>query len=344
MQAWPIDDDIVRLREWGTERVYALPDGPELTLGSSEICSHPLVDPTGRVSRQHARLTRQGGRWIAHDLESKNGLWVEGVRRPQFLLDPGTELGLGGLTLIAESPRLIALHAYLARVLGWAEARREAVDLAVRSLRLSATRHAALTLCGDSDGDLLAIARGLHRLTLGDNRPFILCDPRRRAVDGASYTTGVLALDAAAGGSLCVWAKRLPRDFAQLTAAVRDPRNRVQLIACGSRPADRGELVSAPIEIPSIEARAHELDRLIDDYAHDAIAALAVDTPFTKHDRDWVRVHSADSLVDIEKGTARLVALRTAGNVARAASLLDMAHASLGEWIGRRRLPPGTLR
>jgi hypothetical protein len=343
VEAWPIDDDVVRLREWGSDRIHPLPADPELTLGSSEICSHPLVDPTGRLSRQHARLTREAGRWIAHDLDSKNGLWLDGVRRPKFLLEPGTELGLGGLTLIAESPRLIALHAYLARVLGWADARRDAVDLAVRSLKLSATRHAALTLCGDSDGDLLAIARGLHRLTLGDDRPFILCDPRRRAVDGASYTTGLLALAAAAGGSLCVWSKRLPRDFAQLTATVRDPRNRVQLIACGTR-ADRGELVSAPIEIPPLASRAGELDRLIDDYARDAIAVLAADTPFTKHDRDWVRAHSADSLVDIEKGTARLVALRTAGNVARAASLLDMAHASLGEWIGRRRLPPGTLR
>jgi hypothetical protein len=347
VEAWPIDDELVRLREWGTDRVHALAAEPVMTLGSSEICSHPLVDPSGRLSRQHARLTREGARWIAHDLDSKNGLWLDGVRRPKFLLEPGTELGLGGLVLIAESPRLIALHQYLTRVLGWADARREAVDLAVRSLRLSATRHAALTLCGDSDGDLLAIARGLHRLTLGDDRPFILCDPRRRAVEGASYTTGLLALAAAAAGSLCVWSKRLPRDFAQLTAAVRDPRNRVQLIACGARPADRGELsapISVPIEVPSLAARAGELDRLIDDFARDAIAALAVDTPFTKHDRDWVRVHSADSLVDIEKGTARLVALRTAGNVARAASLLDMAHASLGEWIGRRRLPPGTLR
>ncbi|HET9626959.1 MAG TPA: FHA domain-containing protein [Kofleriaceae bacterium] len=345
--AWPIDDAVVRLRVWGSDQCFALPgpdDAGELTLGSSEACSLALSDPSGRLSRQHARLAREAGRWVARDLASQNGLWLDGARRAKILLEPGSELGLGGLTLIADSPRLIALHGFVARVLGWADARREAVDLAVRALRLAATRHAALALCGESDGDLLAIARGLHARVLGADRSFVLCDPRRRAVDGASAPTGMLALAAAPGGSVVVWTKRLPRDFAQLTAAVREPRSRVQLIACGARPTERGALVSAPIEIPPLAARAGELDRLIDAYADDAIAALAVATPFTKVDRDWVRAHSASSLVEIEKGTARIVALRAAGNVARAASLLGMAHASLGEWIGRRRLPAGTLR
>lgn len=342
--AWMIDDEVVRLREWSTDRSYALPAGAaELTIGSAETCSLQLIDPTSCLSRQHVQLVRDGARWIARDLDSKNGMLLDGVRRPKVLLEPGSELGLGGITLVAESPRLIALRSYLARILGWTTARSEAVDLAVRSVRLAATRRAQLALCGD--GELVPVARGLHRYALGDGPPFVLCDPKR--LPGATellvdnYPTGMTALRAAAGGSLCVWAKRLPRDFAELTTALRDPRTRVQLIACGRRPSDRTELVSAPIEVPPLNSRRAELDRIIEEYAGDAAAALRLPPGFSQVDRDWVRCYSASSLPEVEKGTLRLAALRGAGNVARAAALLGISHSSLGEWINRRRMPIG---
>lgn len=346
--AWMLDDGVVQLREWGSDRSYPLPAqlSDTVTIGSSDTCWLQLTDPSGCLSRQHARLVREGTRWLARDLGSKNGLRLDGTRRPKVLLEPGSELGLGGITLIAESPRVIALRGFLARILGWANARSQIVDLAVRAVRLAATQRAALALCGG--GDLVPIARGLHRYALSDERPFVLCDPRRRATGASAplenYTSGVRAFSAAIGGSICVWSKRLPRDFADLVAALRVPSTHVQLIACGQRPYDRPELVSAPIEIPPLSARTGELDRIIDEYAGDAAAALNASAPFTKIDRDWVRAHSATSLPEIEKGTLRLVALRQAGNVARAAALLGMAHASLGEWIGRRRLPAGTLK
>lgn len=353
MDGWMIDDEVVRLREWASERSYPMPSDPgaEVTIGSSEVCSLRLTDPSGRLSRQHAQLVRDGGRWVARDLDSKNGLRLDGTRKPKALLEPGCELGLGGITLIAESPRLIALREYLARILGWSEDRSEAVDTALRSVRLSATRRAALALCGE--GDLIPIARGLHRYSLSADRPFVLCDPRRRPTDeqaategyaSANYTSGLAALRAAGGGSICVWFKRLPRDFSELTAALRDPGVRVQLIACGLRPADRKDLVSAPIEIPPLSTRADELDRIIEEYAREAGELLGIAQSFSHVDRDWVLRNSAGSLPEIEKGTLRLVALRDAGNVARAASKLGMAHASLGEWIGRRRLPWGSMK
>jgi hypothetical protein len=58
---------------------------------------------------------------------------------------------------------------------GWSDER--AVDLALRSLALALDYRAALVLCGD--GDLVPIAWALHRHTLGADRPFIVCDPRR---------------------------------------------------------------------------------------------------------------------------------------------------------------------
>jgi len=346
--AWMIDDGVIRLHEWGSDRSYPLPTDPSdaVTIGSSDACSLQLTDQSGCLSRQHARLVRDGTRWIARDLDSTNGMRLDGTRRPKVLLEPGSELGLGGITLVAESPRLIALRGFLARILGWASHRGEFVDLAVRAVRLAVTRRATLALCGD--GDLVPIARGLHRYALGDDRPFVLCDPRRRGTDAGAllenYPSGLSAFRAATDGSMCMRSKRLPRDFAELVAALRDPSARVQLTVCGPRPPDRTELVLAPIKIPALSTRRHELDRIIDEYAHDAAAALRISAPFMKIDRDWVRTHSATSLPEIEKGTSRIVALREAGNIARAAALLGMGHTSLGEWIGRRRLPMGTLK
>lgn len=352
--AWVIDDDIERLREWGTDRTYQLPNSADaqVTLGASEACSLQLTDPSGQLSRQHARMSREpmwtagsgNPRWVVVDLDSKNGTWLNGSRRPKFVLEPGGELGVGGITLIAESPRLVALRGFLARLLGWSADRSDTVDLAVRSVRMSATHHAALALCADSDGELLPIARGLHRFALGGERPFVVCDPKRREAEGESYISGVAALRAAASGTMCIWAKRLPRDFRELMAELRGPSTRVQLIACGQRPSDRTDLASAPIEIPPLSARTAELDRIIDEYAEDAAALLRVTTPFSKADRAWVRTQSAESFAEVDKGTARIVALREAGNVMRAAGMLGMAHASLNEWIRRRRLPPGILR
>ena len=78
---------------------------------------------------------------------------------------------------------------------------------------------------------------------------------------------------------------------------------------------------------------------MIDEYGADAVVALDAKVSFTSADREWVREHSAGSLPEIEKGSLRLVALREGGSIVRAASILEMSHSSLTEWIGRRRLP-----
>jgi hypothetical protein len=132
-----------------------------------------------------------------------------------------------------------------------------------------------------------------------------------------------------------VRANRLPRDFAELVAAVRGAR--IQLVICGQQLPKLTELVLAPIKIPALATRAHEFDRIIDAYADDARVALRISAPLTDADRHWVRAHSATSLPEIEKGAWRLVALREAVSVARAAELLGMSHAALGEWFANRR-------
>src|SRR5262245_11242443 len=73
------------------------------------------------------------------------------------------------------SPSEPALRGYLERILGWQDVR--AVDRALRSVCLGASRQAALVLRGD--GDLVPIALALHRRALGEDAPFVVSDPRR---------------------------------------------------------------------------------------------------------------------------------------------------------------------
>lgn len=347
---WAICDEVVQLRQWGTADVYALPR-PTTTpyiIGSADTCSLQLVDPTGFMSRHHAFVMQRDSQWVARDLGSKNGLLLDGAHRTEFALTPGVEIGLGRITLIAESKQLIALRGYLARLLGWGSNRTAVIDSALRSVRMAATHRATLVLCGA--GDLVTLARSVHRHARGADRPFIMCDPRRRPSRGnvrstANFELALPALQAAVGGSLCVWSHRLPRDFSDVIAVLRDPRTRVQLIVCTREQKDNNELLAQilvrPITIPSLVDRADELDQIIWEYAEDAVTEIGgvSRVSFTPEDHEWIRTWSAASLSEIERGTRRLVAIRKYRIILRAAEHLGMASVSLSRWIGRRKLP-----
>jgi len=342
---WAVDDEVVRLRAWGTDTMHPLPRLPiqECTVGAAETCTIRLDDPSGRVSRLHARLLRAPGKWLLRDEQSKNGVWVDGSRRREIMLEPGFEIAIGGIVLVAESAISIALRSFLARLLGWRSERAEIVDQALRSVRMAATRRAALVLCGM--GDLASIARSIHRRSRGADRPFIVCDPRRqpgkatvRSAENCSTAMEALAL--AAGGSVCVRNRRLPPDFREFVQALRAPASRAQLIVCAQTLEECERCRVAPIVIPPLADRSAELDQIINEYAEDARDELASPRPgFLGMDHAWVREHAARSLPEIEKATLRLLALRASRSLGDAASRLGMAPVSLSRWIGRRRMP-----
>lgn len=342
---WAIDDEVVQLRRWGTATMFWLPRPPirELTVGAAETCGLQLDDRSSRVSRLHARLVRRQTRWLLRDEGSKNGVWIDGARRSELVLTPGLEIRIGGVTLIAESPLLSALRSFLARLLGWRHERSGIVDQALRAVRMAATRRTTLVLCGD--GDLVPIARAIHRHVRNSRRPFVVCDPRRQAGKATvrsaeNHAAGMEALAAAAGGSLCVRSRRLPADFAQVVERLRDPTSQVQLIICAEGPRECERCRVAPIAIPPLASRADEIDRIIHEYAHDAMAELgAPRSVFQAADHDWVREYAATTLPDIEKATLRLAAIRATRNLSQAAERLGMAAVSLSRWIGRRALP-----
>ena len=64
-----------------------------LLLGRSRACTIVLADDT--VSRRHAELELDDGRWTIRDLGSSNGTWVNGRRVVEAEVRPGDEVVLG---------------------------------------------------------------------------------------------------------------------------------------------------------------------------------------------------------------------------------------------------------
>lgn len=300
-------------------------------LGSSPDCSLQLEDPSGRVSRRHAVVAREGDIWTVHDLGSTNGLRQNREERRSFQLAPGDEIELGGITLLAESRHSMALHDLLRRWLGWSTARLGEADRALREVREMANLRATLILRGE--GALAGVARRLHRATLGD-RPLVMLGPA---------DSGLQGLDRAIGGMLCVDARGLPHDMRLMVANLRMPDSRVRLVVCADASESAAEVAAmvsrmVTISIPPIAERGGEIGRLLEAYGSDAVAELGADIlGFRPHDLERVRASGVATLDEIEDVARRLVALRNWG-VSGGAKRLGITHGALSRWARRRRI------
>ena len=82
-------------------------------LGKSE--ENDVVLPGADVSRRHAMLCLEGGRWEIHDLESTNGTLVRGHSVDQAAVEPGESFRIGGFLLAIEGPHPAISREALAR-------------------------------------------------------------------------------------------------------------------------------------------------------------------------------------------------------------------------------------
>ncbi len=65
---------------------------PELTVGRRESCD--IVLRFANVSGKHCQLTLENGYWFVQDLNSQNGVKVDGVRTSHKVLQPGCILSV----------------------------------------------------------------------------------------------------------------------------------------------------------------------------------------------------------------------------------------------------------
>jgi hypothetical protein len=261
------------------------------------------------------------------------------------LLDPrGAASGSSAVASGAAAHLERDLREFCCRMLGWADDQASRIDEMVSRLLAAVDLRQPIALRGA--GDLVPIAHALHRRLFGSECPFIVCNPRRHEGDGSvrsppSRRTGMLALDAATGGSVCIRSNRLPKDIDQLSASLRDCAGTVQLFVCLHRNDQVIDILYPPIEIPSLAQRPADLDRLIDTCLVDAAQTLGVRTmPLSRRARDSI-LWQARSLADVEKAVTRLVVLRSTKNLSEAARQLGMAPISLNRWLHRRRMVDG---
>jgi len=352
LEQWQLTDDVIGLRLWATDRNRLMPvpmedllaPPEELVIGAGEASWLRLEDPQGRVSRRHATLSFRDGKWLLRDTGSTNGLVVNGVKCVEVVLEAGMEIWLGGVTLVAESKRSVAVRGFLARLLGWGEGSMQAIDLALRSIRVAAIRCAPLVLCGEDE--LVLVARALHRRVLGAERPFIVCDPRRKRTDPnvrspENYQSGMEGLRAAKHGTLCIWNRPLPSDFAEMQSALGNPDTRVQLVVCVTEPCDAEAFSAFVINVPALSGRASDLPRIVEEYAHDITYELEEPrNSFGRSDQEWAIERASSSLPEIEKAILRVLVLRQFdGNRTLAAAKLGMDPWSLNKWAKRRDAP-----
>jgi Inner membrane component of T3SS, cytoplasmic domain len=325
--SWYIDDAVMRLRLWANEYAHCLPEPRvPLTLGSASTCDVQLHDDTGELSRDHAMLVPEPTGWAIRDLDSRNGLRVDGSRVASGTLQAGVTIQLGGLTLVAESLKFIGLRALVCRLLGWAPARQAAVDEALQSLRDSATHRTPLVVLGDDN--LVPVAARLHRETLGPSAPFF-------CYDGGDVTASV---QAAMRGTLCVPIRR--RETAsEISDAVRAvaPAARPRLVLCARNAGDAAAMSAktgrvAVIAVPPLSARAEETSRLVHEVSQDVVHEMGVpSTGFTMHDLERLHSMKFSGMADLDDSIRRVIAMRTWG-VTAGAKKLGLKHSSLSQW------------
>jgi hypothetical protein len=320
--------------------VYPLPDAPgACTMGTEGDLR--LVDATGTVSRTHAQaepVEVDGVRiWTLRDLRSKNGLRLDGRRCESCFLQPGTEVRLGSLRLVAESERLMGLFAWLRRILGWALERQAHVDQMARCLREWAAERAELVVVGD--GDLVPEVRRLHRLVIGESVS-LMCEP-----NGGDAAAVVRAVRTAVDGTLCVQVNR--RVDARMVVErwrERELGVRPRLVFCTAELAVASTILKelggqiVMIRVPPLASRVGEREALVQAYVGEAAHELELSEPgLTLHDMERLRALPFPNLAEIEETALRLVTLRTWGVVAGAARL-GLDEDSLRSWAGLRGL------
>jgi hypothetical protein len=328
-----IDDVVTRLRVRGTDHVYDLVTDRAWTIGSGPDAAIQLDDPSKKTSRLHAQLEFQSGGWIIRNVSTTNRTLHDGEPRSSFAVTPGIEIGVGEVILIAESPRLIALRDYLARLLGWAPERRNVIDDALTAVRYLATMRSALVIAGD--GDLVPVVRRLHEHVMTRAAPLIVCEER---------LPGMPAFEQAVGGTLCIVDHKPPLDLLAILARSKRLEREVRIALCAKTIPSASDSMTAlarcsSIEVPPLARRATELDRLILEFAQDAAAELGVETNgFREHELVWLRKIGYASLTDVGETMRRVVAIRNFG-ITLAGQRLGIHYTALSKWAKRWGIP-----
>jgi pSer/pThr/pTyr-binding forkhead associated (FHA) protein len=77
-------------------------DRCRLVIGRGRGADVVIAEPT--ISRAHAAIGHEGGRFFVQDLGSTNGTWINGSREQKASLKDGDEIQMGKLRLRVSLP------------------------------------------------------------------------------------------------------------------------------------------------------------------------------------------------------------------------------------------------
>jgi DNA-binding NtrC family response regulator len=170
----------------GPAQAFAF-EGDALTVGRAPTNGLVIDDPL--LSRAHAELRRAADGWLVADLDSRNGVRVNG--RPIVgarLLAPGDEIGLGGTAVVFEpgagpgadgSPDAGAVTTLAERGSaggGVVSGRSQAMADLLRTVDRVAPSDATVLITGENGTGKERIARLLHERSARASGPFVVVD------------------------------------------------------------------------------------------------------------------------------------------------------------------------
>lgn len=103
---------VLQLLSPGGQRTSIVLDRSPVLIGRQP--DNHVILRDNRASRQHARISREGGQWILEDLASRHGTWINGVRITRQTLEHGDRIEFGvdegyQITFLNDTPTLSGL-------------------------------------------------------------------------------------------------------------------------------------------------------------------------------------------------------------------------------------------
>ena len=83
----------------GTSKVFALPSSVTV-VGRRQDCD--LCIPLMTISRRHCEMNMDGGQLRIRDLGTKNGIFINGERVDESIVNPGDVIGVGPVSFIVQ--------------------------------------------------------------------------------------------------------------------------------------------------------------------------------------------------------------------------------------------------